>query len=192
MSNFFLLVCDNIINIDINNNLICYYVNKQSILNWLNIINFINYTMFKYIKLIIINCYYYIIQLYIIFIHSNMPNLFLKKYFYYFYEFNWYIKKRKAFIFKRYIKRRKLRRYYRFFTIGYLKILLLLIIVLIWFLMWKKHSTYYKRSYVLIALKFYFISTVISGIMIHLCVNHFISVIISLIISFIIVYLQLN
>lgn len=189
MSNIILLVCDNI---DLNNNIICCYINKQNILYWLNIINFINYTMYKNIKLIIINIFYYIIQFYIIFIHSNMPNIFLKKYFYYFYELNRYIKRHKKYIFKRYLKKRKFRKYYRFFSIGYLRILLVLLIIVIWVLMRKKPSTYHKRSYILIAFKFYLISVIISGIMIHLCASHLLSVIISLILSFTIVYLQLN
>lgn len=50
------------IDIVIYNNIIFYYINKQSILYWLNILNFLNYTIYKYTKFIIINLYYYLIQ----------------------------------------------------------------------------------------------------------------------------------
>lgn len=178
------------VDIVIYNNIIFYYINKQSILYWLNILNFLNYTIYKYTKFIIINLYYYIIQWYIMFIHSNMPNIFLKNYYYIFYKLKKYLK----YIYKRFIKRKKkkIRKYYRFFTIGYLKFILLLLIIVIWYLMRKKHTTYHKYSYILIAVKFFFMSIFISGIMLHLCANQFLSVIISLFLSFMIIYLQLN
>lgn len=124
------------------------------------------------------------------FIHSNMPNIFLKNYYYIFYKLKKYLK----YIQKRFIKRKKkkIRKYYRFFTIGYLKFILLLLIIVIWYLMRKKHTTYHKYSYILIAVKFFFMSILISGIMLHLCTNQFFSVIISLFLSFMIIYLQLN
>lgn len=197
MFNFFILIWDNLVEIlyidHIDSNIICNLVNKQSILNWLNILNLLNYLLYKYVKLILINLYCYIIQFYVIIIYRNLPNSFWKIYFEYSIIFRSFILKQKVYLMKRFIKMARFRKsYYRFFSIGYLKIIFFLLFVTIFFLMWKKRTTYLNRSYIIMYIKFYLLSIILCGIMLHIFYSNIVAILLGLIISFLIVFLQLN
>lgn len=61
------------------------FFEKNHLLYFFNIFNFIKYIFYCNIKKIINYIYYYIIQIFLILIYNNMPNKFIKTYIYYYY-----------------------------------------------------------------------------------------------------------
>lgn len=186
-------VCSKVYEIDINNYNICNLINKQSLLNWLNILNFINFIIYKYIKLLIINISYYIIEFFIIIIYRHMPNGLWTYFWSTFFSYKTILRRYNKYIWLRYIKRKRLRRsYYRFYFIGKFKFFFFFLLILLFIQMFKRHFSYLRRSYFIVYIKFYLLSIIITGILIHLFANNIIGILLGLMISYFIVFIKLN
>jgi hypothetical protein len=169
------------------------FFDKDQILYYMNIFNFIKYICYSNIKKLTLYVYYYIIQIFLIVVYNNMPNIIVKNYIYYYYT----LKKNSIFYIKYvmlgYVKKwRFWRSYYRFYHIDYLKFLFFLLFIILFFLMWKRRNTYLKRAYFWNLLLFYMFSIFISFLLWPLFYNKCLSVCISLIISFFLIFFRLN
>ena len=169
------------------------FFDKNSLLNCMNIFNFIKYICYSNIKKIMLYIYYYIIQIFLIVVYNNMPNKFVKIYLNYYYIFKNNILQGKKYIMLGYVKKwRFWRNYYRFYHISYLKILFFFLFFILFILMWKRRNTYLKRAYIWNLILFYIFSVLISFLLWPLFLNKFLSICISLLISFLIIFFRLN
>ena len=176
----------------LNYELICDLISKKDVLYWLNIYNFIYYLFYKWVKTLMINIYFYTIQIFLIFIYNNMPNKFVKTSMYYI-MLKKIIWKEKVIKFFKHVKMNRLWRYlYRFYYIDYLKILFFLFCLIIFILMWRRRTTYKKRYFIGNLIKFYLLSIFFSFIFVSLFSNTFISIILSLFLAFFCILLTLN
>ena len=89
---------------DIGSNLFNVF-EKNYLLYFMNIFNFIKYICYSNVKKIMLHVYYYILQLFLIIIFNNMPNKFVKDYLYYHYTLKKSIFKIKKYIMLGYIKK---------------------------------------------------------------------------------------
>lgn len=168
-------------------------INKKDILYWFNIWNFINYIFYKWIKTLLINLYCYFIQFLLIIIYNNMFNKYATKFIINFFSLQFFILKIKRFIMLRIIKKtRFFRNYYKFHKIDYLKFLFFIICLIIFFLMWKRRNTYFKRSFIITLAKYYMLTMFLSWMLVPLISNTFIGISLSLLIVFIYIFLKLN
>lgn len=178
----------------INSNWIEFYVlQKDKILYWINIYNFIHYILYKRLKFLMINIYYYFIQMFLLFIYNNMPNFFVGSYIYYYYRV-----KNTFFYYKKYLSMRFVKPYrfwrifYRFHHISYLRVLFFILLFILFILMWKRRNTYLKRTIIVNLILFYLFSVMLSYLFWPLFVNKFISICLSLFLAFFLICLKLN
>lgn len=168
----------------------CYFIDKnfiQNILDFIVIVKYTFYVMFKYIS---IKIYYYYLIIYTIFVLPHVPFLlFILKYFYVIKKsVIWYIRYLK-FISK---KRKWFKLYYKFHRIHYFKVLFFILFFVLFFLMLRRKNTYLKRSILLRLLFFYFSAIYLSDFFVVLFEYHPIGYILSLLIPFLLVFITLN
>jgi hypothetical protein len=180
-------------NFDLNINDATMLVNKQDILYWLNIYNFLYFTFYKWIKLFWMNLSFYMIQFYMIIVYSNTYNKFVNMTWVNYFKWKAYIKKCYNVFMKRIIKPSRFYKvYYKFQYIGYLKIIFFILSIILLLLMLRRKTTYLKIRILMNIILFYALSISISCILVKLISNSFIVIMISLLISYVVVLLQLN
>lgn len=172
---------------------ILLFFEKNQLLYFFNIFNFIKYIFYCNIKKFINYIYYYIIQIFLILIYNNMPNTIANNYIYFYYVLKKKLIQTLKYIMLGYVKKwRFWRSYYRFYHISYLKILFFILFSILFILMWNRKATYLKRTYIWNFILFYMFSIILSFLLWPLFINKFLSIFISLIISFFLIFYRLN
>lgn len=168
-------------------------VNKQDVLYWLNIYNFLYFTFYKWIKLFWMNISFYLLQFYMIIVYSNMYNKFVNITWVNYFKWKIFIKKWFNVFIKRIIKPSRFHKvYYKFQYIDYLKIVFFILSIILFLLMLRRKTTYLKTRIIMNIILFYVLSILISCILVKLISNSFIAIMLSLLISYLVVFLQLN
>lgn len=170
----------------------CKAFEKKNFLYWFNIYNYIYFLIYRLMYNIFINLMFYIIQIFIIFISSFLPNPFLKNFIYFFYKTKRFLK-----LYIRYIARRlkfykKFHSIYRFYEIGNLKILFFTLTIWLLVKMWKRKHTYKKYLFIWYPIKFYMLSLLMISFLLCVCSYHFLSVLLGLLIVFFYMLCTLN
>lgn len=183
---------------------ICDFMSKKDTLYWWNIYNLIYYLFYKSMHTFLINLYFYIIQFFLIFIYNNMPN-FLVKYLvpYIGYKqskiYAW-IKSIFTFLSIRYrpikIILKKIYAHcfivFKLYYIDYLRGLYYFLFFYIFYIMWKKRTTYRKVTFFKNGFKFYVLCLFFSYIFMYSFGNTFVSRLLALMLSFFSIWLTLN
>jgi hypothetical protein len=189
---YFMIDIFNIAFITDNINYIILFYNKYKFIDYYYYIYISFYPIYKNIKKFTIFLYFNMLKFYIIFINDtiffSLNNFFLIL----FYKLKKWIIYNLKFYNKRYFKlRRKYKNYYRFGKISYLKIFFFLTLLLLFVLMWKNRTAYYKRSFLLYPVFFYIFVMILCMLIVPLFYYKFIGVIFVISLVFMIFLLKI-
>ena len=168
----------------------CYFIDKNFIRDILDFIVIVKYTFYVMWKYITIKVHYYYLMIYTIFVLPHIPFLlFILKY------FNaikkslvWYIRYLK-FISK---KRKWWKLYYKFHRVSYFKVLFFILFFVLFHLMWRRRQTYLKRTFIFKLILYYFLVIYLSDIFVVLFDYSIIGYLLTLFIPFLIIFITLN
>jgi hypothetical protein len=128
------------------NNLILNF-DKYKLIDWFYDMLVYVYPFYKFIKSILIKTEFYFIKFYIILINDNIlfhfNKFMLKNFLYMKYDIIYLA----TYINRRFLKlRKKYRTYYKFTSLGYLKIFLFIFLFSIFMVMWRNRTTYHTKN----------------------------------------------